>query len=298
MDDHQPVDHDSDDDSSAAWADPSPDQGMHDPLGMQAQPAAPASLQQPSEADDSHSADMLHAQSDAEVSSAELSDAVQPPSVLVPLEQPAQVADECGDGVLHAQSDADAPVAAQVVPTVHGLLNSLTTLIVNNVMSLLPEEALPVRDDCMASSLPDLLQLVLSAAALNWGMLCAQVQPSGLQVLAAAASDRGMTDNVNPSLSHKGASADSCNSMADDVAMLSPAASCPPRPSSVNVPLAPPPPTVEQTTLISVQERVDCIQAGVALRYHRAPPSCINSSASACMPMTSWGAMPQMVHER
>ena len=135
------VNQDLDDDSSDAWADPSPDWGMSGPLvkhlslGMQAQPAAPVlQRQQLSEAAGSHGAGTLHAQSDAGVPGAELPDTAQPPSTLEPLQQPAQVADECGGGTLHEQSDADAPGAAQMVLTARRLLNSLTALIVNNIL--------------------------------------------------------------------------------------------------------------------------------------------------------------------
>ena len=220
MNSHQPVDQDSDNNSSAAQADPSPDQGMHDPpaehlsLGMQARPAAPEPMQQPAEADNDHNADVLHAQTDAQVSDAQLSNVAQLPSVLVPLEQPAQVADEHGDGMPHAQSDADAPVAAQAVPTIRGVLNTCTTFIVGSILSLLPDEASPTQDNCTASNPPDQQQPELSAAT-DRGMPSAQVQPSGIQVLAAAASDRGMPDDVNPSLSHEAAGAEGCDSMAD-----------------------------------------------------------------------------------
>ena len=66
-------------------------------------------------------------------------------------------------------------------------------------------------------------------------MLSAQVQPSGIQVLAAAASDRGMPDNVDPSLLHGAAGAEGFSSMAGSVAALSAAALCPPSPSFIDV---------------------------------------------------------------
>ena len=77
----------------------------------------------------------------------------------------------------------------------------------SSVLSLLPDEASRKQDDCTASNPPDQRQPELSAAALNRGMPSAQVQPSGVQVLAAAASDREMPDDVDPSLSHEAAGA-------------------------------------------------------------------------------------------
>ena len=180
--------------------------------------------------------------SDAQVSGTQLSDVAQPP---VPLEQTAQVADEHGDGMPHVQSDANAPVAAPVVLTMHRLLDTCATFIMGNILSLLLDEASPAPSDCTALSLPDQQQPELSATALDRGMPSAQVQPSGIQVLAATASDQGMPDGIDPSLSHEGASTERSDSMADGVAALSAAAPCPPSPSSINVLMAPLLPTAE-----------------------------------------------------
>ena len=174
--------------------------------------------------------------------------------MLVSLEQPAQVAGEHGDDVPHVQSDVSAPVAAQEVPTVRGVLDTCTAFIVGSVLSLLPGEASPEQADCTASILPDQQQPELSAAALDRGMPSAQVQPAGVQVLAA---DREVPDIVDPSLSHEAAGAEGCDGMADGVAALSAAAPCPPSPSSVDVLVAPPPQTAGH-----VSEPTQGVQSG------------------------------------
>ena len=86
-------------------------------------------MQQLSNTDNSHDADTLHAQTGAQVSTAQPSGVAQLPSMLVSLQQPAQVPDERGNGVPHVQSAVNVPVAAQEMPTVSRVLNTCTTFI-------------------------------------------------------------------------------------------------------------------------------------------------------------------------
>ena len=124
-------------------------------------------MQQLSNTDNSHDADTLHAQTSAQVSTAQPSGVAQLPSMLVSLQQPAQVPDERGNGVPHVQSAVNVPVAAQEMPTVSGVLNTCTTFIVGSVLSLLLDEASPMQDACTVSNPPDRRQPELSTAAID-----------------------------------------------------------------------------------------------------------------------------------